>query len=228
MPRARHGLRSVGIEESDIERYVGILEERVRQEKTGSQWMLDSLAAMDKRAKQNVKMRTLTCAIKTNQETGEPLHRWALATIPPKPDWIDNYKTVEQFMVTDLFTVRPGDVIDLAANLMHWRHVRHVPVEDDAGKLVGIVSHRDLLRFFALGNSNGKTEKIVRDVMIEELRTIVPETPTLDALALMRDNNIGCLPVVKNEKLVGLITAHDFLTVSSKLFEEKLLDFEKV
>ena len=228
LPRARHGLRTVGIESADIEKYLGIFEERVTQEKTGSQWMLDSLAAMDKRAKQNVKMRTLTCAIKTNQETGEPLHRWALAAIPPKPDWIDNYKTVEQFMVTDLFTVRPEDVIDLAANLMHWRHVRHVPVEDDEGKLVGIVSHRDLLRLFALGSSNGKTETIVRDVMTENLVTITPETPTLDALTLMRDHNIGCLPVVKNEKLVGLITAYDFLTVSSKLFEEKLLDFEKI
>ena len=228
LPRARHGLRSVGIESADIEKYLGILEERVTQEKTGSQWMLDSLAAMDKRAKQNVKMRTLTCAIKTNQETGEPLHRWALAAIPPKPDWIDNYKTVEQFMVTDLFTVRPEDVIDLAANLMQWRHVRHVPVEDNEGKLVGIVSHRDLLRLFALGSSNGKTETIVRDVMTENLVTITPETPTLDALTLMRDNNIGCLPVVKNERLVGLITAYDFLTVSSKLFEEKLMDFEKI
>ena len=64
--------------------------------------------------------------------------------------------------------------------------------------------------------------------MTENLVTITPETPTLDALTLMRDNNIGCLPVVKNERLVGLITAYDFLTVSSKLFEEKLMDFEKI
>jgi CBS domain-containing protein len=227
LPRARHGLRSVGIETADIERYLGILEERVTQEKTGSQWMLDSLSAMDKRAKQNVKLRTLTAAIKANQERGEPLHTWALAAIPPKPDWIDNYKTVEQFMVTDLFTVRPEDVIDLAANLMHWRHVRHVPVEDDEGKLVGIVSHRDLLRLFALGSENGKTEAIVRDVMAQNLITVTPETPTLDALTLMRENNIGCLPVVKNEKLIGLITAYDFLTVSSKLFEERLMNFAK-
>jgi CBS domain-containing protein len=56
---------------------------------------------------------------------------------------------------------------------------------------------------------------------------IAPETSTLQALELMREKNIGCLPVVKSEKLVGLITAHDFLTVSAKLFEERLKDFEK-
>jgi len=204
---------------------LGILEERVSQEKTGASWMLDSLANMDKRAKQNVRMRSLTAAMKTNQETGEPLHLWKLAEIPQNSDWIDNYKTVEQFMITDLFTVRPEDAIDLAANLMHWKHVRHVPVEDDEGRLVGIVSHRDLLELFALGKTNEKSEIVVRDVMKQNLITISPETPTLEALSLMRDKNIGCLPIIKAEKLVGLITAYDFLTVSAKLFEERLQSF---
>jgi CBS domain-containing protein len=54
------------------------------------------------------------------------------------------------------------------------------------------------------------------------LITISPETPTLEALRLMRENNIGCLPVVRNERLLGLVTAYDFLTVSAKLLEEKL------
>lgn len=225
LPRARRGLQMVGIETTDIERYLGILEERVSKEKTGAQWMLDSLAAMDKRAKQNVRMRSLTAAIKANQERGEPLHTWNLAEIPQKSDWIDNYKTVEQFMATDLFTVRPEDVVDLAANLMHWRHVRHVPVEDDEGKLVGIISHRDLLELFALGKTNGKPEIVVRDVMKQNPITIAPDTPSLEALNLMREKNIGCLPVVKNEKLVGIITAYDFLTVSAKLFEERLKNF---
>ncbi|MDQ3087177.1 MAG: CBS domain-containing protein [Acidobacteriota bacterium] len=225
LPRARHGLRMVGIEANDIEKYLGILEERVSQKKTGASWMLDSLANMDKRAKQNVRMRSLTAAMKTNQETGEPLHLWKLAEIPQNSDWIDNYKTVEQFMITDLFTVRPEDAIDLAANLMHWKHVRHVPVEDDEGRLVGIVSHRDLLELFALGKTNEKSEIVVRDVMKQNLITISPETPTLEALSLMRDKNIGCLPIIKAEKLVGLITAYDFLTVSAKLFEERLQSF---
>lgn len=225
LPLARNGLRMAGIDANDIEKYLGILEERVVQEKTGARWMLDSLAAMDKRAKQNVRMRSLTAAMKTNQENGEPLHKWKLAAIPSKSDWIDNYKTVEQFMATDLFTVRPEDVIDLAANLMHWKHVRHVPVEDNEGKLVGIVSHRDLLKLFALGRTSGKSEIIVRDVMKPNPITVTPETPTIDALLLMREKNIGCLPIIRAERLVGLITAYDFLTVSAKLFEERLLDF---
>lgn len=227
LPRARHGLRLVNIDSADIEKYLGILEERISQEKTGAKWMLDSLAAMDKAAKPNVRMRTLTAAMLKHQETGEPLHLWNLAEIEQKSDWIDNYRTVEQFMSRDLFTVRPEDVIDLAANLMEWRHVRHVPVEDAEGNLVGVVSHRDLLKLFAEQRENFCEEIIVSNVMQTNLITVAPETNTLEALYLMREKNIGCLPVVKNQKLVGLITAHDFLTVSTRLFEERLKEQSK-
>lgn len=220
LPRAEQGLRDAGIDRADIEKYLGILTERVMAEKTGASWMIDSLAAMDKRAKPNVRMRTLAAAMKIYQEENQPLHTWNLAEISPKCDWIDNYRAVEQFMTTDLFTVRPEDVLDLAANLMHWRHVRHVPVEDDDGNLVGIISHRDLLQLLAEGNTKG--EMIVGEVMRTDLITIAPETTTLEALRLMRDRNIGCLPVVKNQKLIGLLTAQDFLTVSARLLEERL------
>ena len=225
LPRAKRGLEKVGIEDSEIERYLGIIQTRVELGKTGSQWMLNSLASMDKLAKQNVKLRSLTAAIRANQESGEPLHNWPDAEIPTSSVWIDAYKTVEQFMVTDLFTVRPEDTIDLAANLMHWKHVRHVPVEDSEGRLVGIISHRDLLELFAVERTHNHSELTVRDVMKRQPITVAPDTPTLDALLVMRERNIGCLPVVRDDRLVGIITAHDFLTVSARLLEERLRSF---
>jgi len=222
LPRARRGLEAVKTDAADIAKFLGILEERVSQEKTGARWMLDSFAKMDKLAKFNVRLRTITAAMLKHQKKGVPLHCWDLATIEEKTDWIDNYKTVEQFMTRDLFTVRPEDVIDLALNLMDWRHIRHVPVEDENGELVGIISHRDLLQFFSLNLPKSTQEIAVKNVMRKNLITISPETKTLDALHMMREKGIGCLPVVKNKKLVGLITDYDFLTVSTRLFEERL------
>jgi len=222
IPLARKGLAAAGIDAGDSDRSLGIIEERVSSGRTGAQWMLDSLAGMDVRAKQNVRMRSLTAAMKKNQETGKPAHAWPLAAIPAESEWIDNYRTVEQFMITDLFTVRPEDAIDLAASLMHWKHVRHVPVEDDKGDLVGIISHRDLIELLAGGRAEMKNEIAVRDLMHTDLTTIGPQTPSLEALRLMREGNIGCLPVVNGRKLIGIITAYDFLTVSAKLFEEKV------
>lgn len=222
LPRAHRGLQAAGIDGSDSDRLLEIIRARVSEEKSGARWMADSLASMDKRAKQNVRMRSLTAAMKCHQESGSPMHEWPLAAIPAESDWIDNYKTVEQFMAIDLFTVRPEDILDLAASLMHWRHVRHVPVEDDSGHLIGIVSHRDLIELLASGKVASSEPIVIRDIMKTDLVTIAPDTPTLEALELMREKNIGCLPVIKDSRLVGLVTAYDFLTVSAKLFEEKL------
>src|SRR5688572_14052109 len=79
LPRARRGLEMASLDSSDINRYLGILEDRVRGGITGSQWMIDSLAEMDPRAKANVRMRSLTASMKKNQEEKLPLHEWKLA-----------------------------------------------------------------------------------------------------------------------------------------------------
>ncbi|HMQ03017.1 MAG TPA: CBS domain-containing protein [Pyrinomonadaceae bacterium] len=222
IPIARDGLKSAGITSDDIERYLGVLNDRVSSEVTGAKWVIDSLSSMDKAAKSNVRMRTIVSETLKNQLEGIPLHKWKLANIPDRSEWIDNYRTVEQFMSCDLFTVRPDDVVDLAASLMEWKHIRHIPVENDRGELVGIVSHRDLLHFFATKDEGGSKELIVRDLMNADPICIGPETPTLDALYLMREKKIGCLPVCRDSKLVGILTAHDFLTVSTRLLEERL------
>ena len=222
LPLARKGLESAEIDAADIEKYLGIIEERTKAKVTGAQWMLDSLANMDAETHLNVRLQTLTSAIKANQEINKPVHEWLLAELSDESDWIENYRTVEQFMATDLFTVRPEDVVDLAASLMKWKEIRHIPVEDDEGQLVGIVAHRDLLEL--LVTSKPENETVIRDIMKTDTITVAPETLTLEALKLMREKNIGCLPVVKDKKLVGLVTTQDFLVISTKLLEERLSD----
>jgi len=126
-------------------------------------------------------------------------------------------------MATDLFTVRPDDLADLAASVMNWRHIRHVPVEDNDGRLVGLISHRDLLRLMAEGLLT-RTAKVVtaKEIMKHDLVTVAPNTSTLEALAIMRDRKVGCLPVVENGRLVGIITAYDFLSLSAEIIERQL------
>jgi CBS domain-containing protein len=222
LPIAADGLRAAGVDDVDVDKYLGLVRERVSRDVTGAKWMLDSLAKMDPAAKMNVRLRVLTAAMKDYQENQVPVHEWELAKIGERCDWADSYRTVEQFMSRDLFTVRPDDIIDLAASVMDWRHVRHVPVEDDSGQLVGIISHRDLIKLFAAERDRHYADIVVKDVMHTDLITVSPETRTLEALYLMRDRNIGCLPVCRSGKLVGLVTDHDFLTVSTRLFEERL------
>jgi CBS domain-containing protein len=148
------------------------------------------------------------------------VHKWPAAKIATNDDWENDYRTIGQFMTTDLFTVRPDDLIDLAASLMDWRHIRHVPVEDDQGRLVGLVTHRNLLRLLSAGPRNENVT--VRDAMVPNPVTVSPMTPTLDAIQEMRERKIGCLPVVDADQLVGIVTSYDFLEASARLFREYL------
>ena len=222
VPSARKGLESAAIDAEDIEKYLGIISARIEAEKTGAQWMLDSLAAMDESVNINVRLKHLTRAIKENQENNRLLHEWKLAELAETTDLIESFRTVEQFMSTDLLTVRPEDIVDLAASMMNWKDIRHIPVEDDAGKLVGIVSYHDLLELLATDELKNKDEIVIRDVMETDLTTVSPETSSLEALKLLQQKNVGCLPVIKKGKLVGVVNTHDFLKISTKLLEDKL------
>ena len=223
LPRAREGLQGMKVDQGDIDRYLGIVEARVQSGRTGSQWALDSLAAMKDTGTKDARYRALTVAMAKNQQTGSPVHTWELAREEDAEDWRDSYRTVGQVMTSDVFTVHPEDLVDLAASMMEWEHIRHVPVEDDDARLVGIVSHRSLLRLVGRGLRSGTSRPVaVREIMKPDPVTVTPETSCLEALQAMRREQVGCLPVVEDGRLVGIVTEADFLGAVAKLFEEEL------
>jgi CBS domain-containing protein/gamma-glutamyl:cysteine ligase YbdK (ATP-grasp superfamily) len=222
LPQARLGLKQSGIASEDIDRYLGVIEGRIRSGQTGAQWMLRSLRTTGNSGTRDLSLRTLTETILKRQQTGEPVHIWPAAESKAMDDWSRSYQMVGQFMSTDLFTVQPDDLIDMAASVMAWRHIRHVPVEDGEGRLVGLLSHRSLLRLLARGRNENQGEAIVvSSIMTPDPVTVKPATPTMEAVELMRRHKVGCLPVVNDGLLVGIITAHDFLEISARLFEER-------
>lgn len=226
IPLARAGLKSHGIDSADIDRYLGVLEDRVRSGITGSQWMLDSYNAM-KGGTRHERCRALASAILARQKTTRPVHTWERAEAQDAKDWRHSYKTVGQYMTTELFTVRPDDLVELAANVMDWEHIRHVPVEDGEGHLVGLVTHRRLLRELVLRSRSGAERISVREIMRLDPVTAAPDTRTLDVIRLMREHRVGCLPIVKDGRLVGIVTERDLVDVAAMLIEDQLKDFPR-
>jgi CBS domain-containing protein/gamma-glutamyl:cysteine ligase YbdK (ATP-grasp superfamily) len=226
LPLARAGLKDARVDSSDIDKYFGVLEERVRSGQTGAQWMLDSLVSVKRHMghePNDMRTRILTSAILARQKENKPVHEWKLAEAGELTDWGQSYQTVGQFMSTDLFTLRPTDLVDLAASLMDWRHIRHVPVEDEKGHLVGLVTHRGLLRLLSRGSiAPDGTSMTVREIMKPNPTTVTSTTPTLEAIEIMRRSGIGCLPVVDDNRLVGIVTSYDFLTATASLFKQHL------
>lgn len=224
LPLAREGLRHSKVDDAEISRYLDVIEARVKSGQTGSAWMLGSITAMGKKTSVDLRNRRLVSAMMEHQKRGTPVHLWDPAEVQQltesSEEWRRHLREVGQFMTTDLFTVRPSDLVDLAASVMEWEHIRHVPVEDEEGKLVGLLTHRDLLRLVARGGQ--KKEVLVEEMMIRDPITVSRKTPTLEALRKMRERNVGCLPVTEDGRLVGIITASDLIRVSAALLERFL------
>ncbi|MAF65720.1 MAG: hypothetical protein CMJ84_08690 [Planctomycetes bacterium] len=222
LPLAHGGLAAQGVDAGDRERFLGLIEDRVRAGRTGAQWALDSLERMGAQGTGDARSRALAAAMYQNQRTGVPVHRWPPAVLDAGSDLLAGCEKVGQVMTTDLFTVHPEDLVDLAASLMDWEHLRHVPVEDDEGVLVGILSHRRVLRLVGRGMREGGATIAVREVMQPDPLTVAPETKTLEAISMMRKERVSALPVVSAGRLVGIVTEHDFLAAAAALLEERL------
>ena len=103
---------------------------------------------------------------------------------------------------------------------MDWRNIRHLPVEDQDGQLVGLVTSRMMMRHFTRRNNGmGKEAKLVEDIMKSDLITICPTETLLKGLELMEKNNIGCLPVVDNGRLIGMLSETNFLHVTRRMMK---------
>jgi CBS domain-containing membrane protein len=132
---------------------------------------------------------------------------------------------VRDVMTSDPTTLKRNDKLTLADDIMRLGRVRHLPVVDDDGEiLVGIVTQRDLFRDAlaqALGYGKHAQRKIldtlsVKDVMATEVVTTSPDTSLIEAARLLTERKIGCLPVVDNGRLVGILTEGDFVALVAR------------
>jgi CBS domain-containing protein/gamma-glutamylcysteine synthetase len=223
LPLAKEGLQTKGVDSSDIDRYLGIIHDRAEAHMTGARWQLRAFTKLKESITTDEATAVVTACIVKNQEKEMPVHTWPLPDPSELEEYVPSRLRVEEFMTTDLITVQKEDLIDFVAEMMNWRKIRYMPVEDNKGRLVGLVTSRLLLRYYSQNNklSDKKDVSVVGDLMVEKPFTVTPKTSIMDALKLMRDNKIGCLPVVhdKDNELVGIITEMDFLRVSSRLME---------
>ena len=221
LPMAEEGLSNAGLYQGDINSYLNIIRERVESAQTGSHWMVQSYNSLVKDISKEQALTAITNSMIKNQKKGEPVHRWGLAKQDDMEMWQPSSLLVEEFMTTDLFTVQKDDIIELVANLVEWRRVRYVPVEDDSKHLIGLISMRMLFREFNdIVHNKGTSSKAVEEIMIKNPITIHPEASIMEAVEIMASQKIGCLLVVKNNRLVGMITEANYMTITARLLKQ--------
>lgn len=138
---------------------------------------------------------------------------------------------VRDLMSSPVFTIREDKNLRAVEEIMKWSHIRHVPVVDAGGRLVGILSHRDLLgaAVSTLAVKISQPERAqhlaaseVRLLMRKPAATISPGEPVQRAAHLMRHHKIGCLPVLDGDRLVGILTEADLLGIVERLSTEAI------
>ena len=127
-------------------------------------------------------------------------------------------KTVGELMTRELVTLKETQNLAVADELLRLNRIRHLPVVRE-GKLVGLITHRDLLKATGLKCPDPVRQPLwASDIMSRQVRTVGPETPLRDAVRVMLDNKFGCLPVVgEGDTLVGILTEADLVRYAQEL-----------
>lgn len=135
---------------------------------------------------------------------------------------------VADVMTAEVFTLEREDSLGIVREFMNWRNIRHIPVTDISSKLVGLVTHRDFLGL-AISKLAGLPEDEVTnlynsipisEIMRTDVTAVSPELSIVEAAKVMMANKYGCLPVVEDGKLVGIITEADFVKWFAQSSEE--------
>ncbi len=134
-----------------------------------------------------------------------PVSTWRVLDSHARPVSRHDRK-VKHAMSTDIFSVEEKDSVELVLKIMEWKNIHHMPVVNQEKELVGILSWTDLESFMS---ENKNMQSTVKDVMVRDLVTIDQFEDLEKAKEIMSANDFDCLPVIYEDKLIGIITAND-------------------
>jgi CBS domain-containing membrane protein len=135
---------------------------------------------------------------------------------------------VKDIMTSEVFVLHASQTLELVRSLMRIKHVRHVPIVDPDNTFVGLMTHRDLLAqtISHLADVDEEEQEFldrhihIMNIMKTDVLTADPEMDVCTAISLLLENRYGCLPVVSEGKLVGIVTEADFLNLTLGLLRK--------
>jgi len=220
LPVARKGLKIMNVNAKDIDKYLGVIEKRVKKAVTGSDWILDVYRKFQDKASKEEILTLITMQTIENQKLGLPVHEWKIPDFNKLPHWHPSKLLVEEVMKTDILSVHPTDVVEFAADIMDWAKLRYLPVESEKGKFVGLVTAKALLRVLRkLATDKSLKDLKIKDIMIKNPVSVGPSQKIEEAMKLMEKSQVGSLPVIQNKQLIGMLTETEFFYLSKRLFK---------
>ena len=205
LPMAYNGLRKAAIDNEDIDKYLGVIQARLKG-KSGTEWQVSNFRELSRYMKKDSALRLITKSMHGNQKHNLAVHAWSDADTDDR--MLEASFWLGHIMSTQVFTVSEDDLASLAISIMEWNNIHHVPVENNDGTLSGLLTWTHAKKFNA---EKDGVETTVKEIMETELITATTTTPIEEAISLMKKNEIGCLPVLQDNELVGIVTIHDVI-----------------
>lgn len=205
LPIARKGLESAKIDANDINYYLGIIEQRVDTNITGSKWLTRNKRSLVKKISNYETNALLTYHTYKNQQQNIPVHKWENITITPV-EISKKYDKLYKVMSTGIFVVNENDLIELVFKIMEWKNIHHVPVMDKDNKIVGLIT-KEQLRTYDFSSPKNKNI-IAKRIMNADFISLSPETSTAKAAKLMNAEKT-CVLVMDELELLGIFTKND-------------------
>jgi CBS domain-containing protein len=203
LPMAAQGLSAEKVNSEDINEYLGIIQKRIEKGITGAQWQLDNFNKLKQSYGADSSLKILTKGMYELQQTNEPLHEWPEQLHHKYHMNITADEPVSQIMNTDLFTVQEEESLSMVKAIMDWHSIRHIPIENKEGNLVGIVSAK------YLDNFDESQPTTIGNIMVTDIISVARDCPISTCSKMMKEHKIGCLPVMRDGKITGMITDTD-------------------
>lgn len=207
LPIARSGLEQMNIDPADISRYLGIIETRMATQ-TGAEWITKNYRYLRKRLKTDDALIALTEGLYLSEQKYASVNEWPHIT--DLDSFGSRVSSVRHIMSTTLVTAYSQDSALLTLQYMKWNNIHHLPIVDKKERLVGLITWRHLKKHWESVHINGHVVSAA-DIMIKEVITVSNMTPIDEAESLMKERSIGCLPVVQEGHLIGIITKTDLI-----------------
>ncbi len=209
LPMAHSGLKSCGLTDAEIFIYLGRIEKRLKTQ-TGAQWQVKNFRKLKKEINESDAVKIITEQMYNYQKNNIPVCEWRDIDIAAAvKHQISNMVKVKQLMSTDVLTAYPDDPVALVERIMQWNDINHIIIENKTGKILGVVTSGHIKELY---EQQQNVDNIpAKNLMRKDILTIDPETDITEALVIMQTHWISSLPVVKNNKLCGIITKNDML-----------------
>ncbi|MGB1038725.1 MAG: CBS domain-containing protein [Bacteroidia bacterium] len=209
LPIAEDGLNKAGIDKDSIDELLGVVRSRLKRNTSGASWILDNFNTLRKDSTANEASKNITAAIYHNQMTSKPVHLWKNVDLEASVAQ-RKFATAKDIMETELYIAKEDDIVELAVNMMDWKNIRSIPVENHKNELVGLITAREILRYHTMKEK----PEILRDIMSTRFLSITPDMETSELIEKMAETRADCALVVENQFLLGLVSDSDIVQVA--------------